>query len=57
MKLLSEYMSQDESKTAKVYYETNEKYIVITKDEMGGHYTTNFINMRLAENFAEDWVL
>ena len=57
MKLLSEYMSQDESKTAKVYYETNEKYIVITKDEMGCHYTTNFINMRLAENFAEDWVL
>lgn len=57
MKLLSEYISDDESKSAKVYYETKEKYIVITKDGMGSHYKTEFISMRLAENFAEDWVL
>lgn len=57
MKLLSEYLSEDGKKTAKVFYETKERYVVITKDEMGCHYTTNFISMRLAENFAEDWVL
>lgn len=56
MKLLSEYMSDNQSKAAKVYYETKEKYVVITKDEIGCHYTTNFISMRLAENFAEEWV-
>lgn len=57
MKLLSEYMSEDEKKTAKVYYETKESYMVITRDDNGCHYTTKFISMRLAENFAEDWVL
>ena len=54
---MSEYISDDESKTAKVYYETKEKYVVLTKDDMGVHYRTEFISIRLAEDFAEDWVL
>ena len=57
MKLLSEYMSDDEKKTAKVYQEANQSYIVIVKDDVGSFYRTKFISERLAEDFAEDWVL
>ncbi len=57
MKLISEYMSDDESKTAKVYYESPEKYVVMVKDDTGSRYQSTFINERLAEEFAEDWIL
>lgn len=57
MKLLSEYLSDNEKRTAKVFYESKELYIVITKDDMGNHYRTSFLNMQNAEDYAEDWVL
>lgn len=57
MKLLSEYMSDNEKRTAKVFYESKELYTVITKDDMGNHYRTSFLNMQKAEDYAEDWVL
>lgn len=57
MKLLSEYLSDDGKKVAKVYYETNQEYIVMVKDDAGNHYRSKFENMQNAEEYAEDWVL
>lgn len=57
MKLLSEYMSDDGKKTSKVYYETKEQYIVITGDDLGNFFRSEFATMQTAENYAEDWVL
>ncbi len=57
MKLLSEYMSDDEKRTAKVFYEGKEMYTVMTKDDMGNSYRSGFHTMQTAEDYAEDWVL
>lgn len=57
MKLLSEYLSEDKSKTAKVYFIDNKAYVVVLKDDMGTHYKTVFTNLQMAEDYAEDYVL
>lgn len=57
MKLLSEYMSDDESKTAKIYYCGEKEYSVIVRSDTGTHYTSKFKSLMAAEDFAEDWIL
>ncbi len=57
MKLLSEYMSEDGKKTAKVYFIDQKAYSVVLKDDMGTHYKTVFMNLQMAEDYAEDYVL
>ena len=57
MKLISEYMSEDGKKTAKVYLIDEKAYTVVLKDDMGTHYKTVFMNLTMAENYAEDYVL
>lgn len=55
MKLLSEYLSKDEQKSAKVYYESAELYTVVIKDAYGTTYRTTFLNMKDAEDYAEGY--
>jgi len=57
MKFISEYMSNDESRTARVYHRGIKDFVVIVKDAMGSYYNTSFETIRVAEDYAEDWVL
>ena len=57
MRLLSEYMSEDEHKTAKVFFKNEKEYVVVAKSDTGSYYNTTFTTMRIAEDFAEDWVI
>lgn len=59
MRFTSEYLSDDELKSAKVYWADTDKpekrYIVIVKDDTGTHYQATFASLQQAENYAEDW--
>lgn len=57
MKLLSEYVSEDFKKEAKVYYVNEKTFTVSVKSDMGITYTASFNRMQLAEDFAENWVI
>lgn len=59
MRLISEYLSVDELKSAKVFLTGTEKkpYTVIVKDDSGTHYQATFNTLEAAENYAEDWTL
>lgn len=56
MRLLSEYMSEDGTKVAKVFFKSEKEYVVIVKSDTGSYYNTMFTTMRIAEDYAEDWV-
>ena len=56
MRLLSEYMSEDEKRVAKVFAKSEKEYVVIVRDNLGNHYNTMFTTMRIAEDYAENWV-
>lgn len=57
MRLLSEYVDDDETKTAKVYFKDKETFVVIVRSDTGTHYSSTFDVLRKAEDFAEDWVM
>ena len=57
MKFVSEYISEDEAKIARVYHRGAKDFVVILKDAMGSYYNTSFETIRIAEDYAEDWVL
>ena len=59
MKLISEYLSIDELKSAKVFLTgvSQIPYAVIVKDDTGTHYQATFATLQTAENYAEDWTL
>ncbi len=58
MKLISEYMSENGERTAKVYVNEEERNFVVSfKDVFGVHYTTKFTKLQSAEDSAEDYVL
>ena len=56
-KQLSEFFSEDNSKTASVIKElgTN-RYIVRLKNDAGSAFSASFENEEDAEGYAEDWV-
>ena len=55
-KLLSEYFSDDEKCSAKVFFD-NVNYFVVCITDTGTTYKSMWDSEQLAENFAEDWVL
>ena len=59
MKFISEYLSVDELKSARVFLTDNSeaRYTVVVKDDMGTHYQSTFTSLEKAENYAEDWTL
>lgn len=59
MKLISEHLSVDELKTARVFLTgiPQTPYTVIVKDSTGTHYQATFKTIDDAENYAEDWTL
>ncbi|MFZ9848074.1 MAG: hypothetical protein ACO3EE_07990 [Flavobacteriales bacterium] len=57
MKLLSEHKNDDETKTAKVFYDDNGEYVVVVKTDTGSYYNAVFKDMNSAEYFAEEWVV
>lgn len=57
MKQLSVYMSEDGRKEAKVFYKNEKEFVVVAKSDTGSYYNTTFTTLRIAEDFAEDWVI
>jgi hypothetical protein len=59
MKLISEHLSMDGTKTAKIYLTntTQPEYTVIVKADTGTHYRVTFDSIDKAEDYAEDWTL
>jgi hypothetical protein len=57
MRLISEYMSDDESRTARVFHREEKSFVVVVRSDTGTHYSTQFTALRVAEDFAEDWIL
>ena len=59
MKFISEHLSVDELKSARVFLSGNSEtpYMVIVKDDTGTHYQATFNSIERAEDYAEDWVL
>lgn len=57
MRLISEYLSDDETKTARVFHRDEKTFVVIVKSDTGTHYNSTFNSLRVAEDFAEDWIL
>jgi hypothetical protein len=57
MKFISEYSSDELTKTAKVYYRDERDFTVIVKSDTGTYYNVSFNNIQDAEDYAEDWVL
>lgn len=56
MKLLSEFISDNGKRKAKVYV-VDGTFYVSADTETGTTYRADFHNEQSAENFAEDWVL
>ena len=56
MKVISEYVSVEMTKTAKVFHRGERDIVVIVKSDTGSHYNVSFQNIQLAEDYAEDWV-
>jgi hypothetical protein len=57
MKLLSEYVCTEKSKTSKVYQRKENEYTVVVKDDLGNSYTCEFDSLQKAEYYAENWVI
>jgi hypothetical protein len=57
MRFISEYMTDDETKTARVFHRGESKFVVIVRSDTGTHYSAEFDSLRVAEDFAEDWIL
>jgi len=58
IKIISEYIGEDENRTATVYkdLEVND-YKVTVKNEAGSSFLATFDNIDEAEDYAESWVL
>ena len=56
MKLISEYMNDDETSTSKVYYRKEKDYVVVVRSDSGTHYSSEFKSLSSAEDYAEDWI-
>jgi hypothetical protein len=53
---ISGHMDRDRKAIVYLDKEVN-KYIVKCRDGFGVDYSTTFLNLESAENFAEEWVL
>jgi hypothetical protein len=53
---ISGHMDKDRKAIVSLDEETR-KYIVTCTDGFGARYTSDFLTLHAAENFAEDWVL
>lgn len=58
IKVLSEYFSNDDRRSAKLYVLLPQKeYNVSVMNEAGSSFTSTFENIDDAEDFAENWVM
>lgn len=58
IKVLSEYFSNDNRRSAKLYVLLPQKeYNVSVMNESGSSFTSMFENINDAEDFAENWVM
>ena len=58
IRVLSNYLSDDEARTAQVYKVLESGEIrVSVKNEAGSTFSSVFEDLDSAENFAEDWVM
>lgn len=58
IKVLSEYFSNDNRRSAKIYVLLPQKeYNVSVMNEAGSSFTSMFENINDAEDFAENWVM
>jgi hypothetical protein len=57
MKLLSEYVSDTDSKTSKVYL-CEDGYInkVVVRDDLGNYFVSEFDSFQKADYYAENWI-
>jgi hypothetical protein len=53
---ISGHMDRDRKAVVSLDEETK-KYIVTCTDSFGTRYTSDFLTLHAAENFAEEWVL
>jgi hypothetical protein len=53
---ISGHMDRDRKAIVSLDEETK-KYVVTCTDSFGAGYTSTFITLHAAENFAEEWVL
>jgi hypothetical protein len=53
---ISGHMDKDRKSIVCLDEETK-KYIVTCTDSFGARYTSDFLTLHAAENFAEEWVL
>jgi hypothetical protein len=57
MRVISEYVSDGMTKTAKVFHRGEGDIMVVVKSDTGSHYNVSFKTIQSAEDYAEDWVM
>jgi hypothetical protein len=56
MKLISEYVSDTETKTSKVYLSKDGEYSVVVRDDLGNYFVSEFDSFQRADYYAENWI-
>lgn len=57
MRLITEYVNDEMTKTAKVYHRGEKDITVVVKSDTGSYYNVSFKTIQAAEDYAEDWVM